>query len=617
MRRTSAVSRIAGFRAFDCHGSWLQFGPEDDWEPRNLVHRPELCTAIRKHAAGRIKRVKTWDEDCDERGKSLQVVVPAPASIFQAALRVDEGSRWLLRCGNKEDKPVSSAILQAVAAMPGAKRVPGAEQAWLWTLEDAVGQTVVPVGTGALPLLVLDRKMPETPGMDRAEQLECLLASLWSRHHALLRRLNRPATLRLNTTGRMTRAPLHTLLLLHRLVWEDGVDEAWEEISAHPRTEIDVEYPEMPVERARRPVLHGSKGPWTLSEGWYPESDGGRVRVRQPNRSVDVPANRLAVRLALIVETLADRVLRTLASSNMASATSWATSARRLRSRALRFRSAPSLQDVMPYSPLAVDSPSVQLDRSCRPLLQAWHVLHKGLAVDSSVESLLWDPLKEAYDLYEYWCWFALCEAVQEATGVPGTTVATVVKPIETFSGELRLRHGLRHDTRVGQKLIRLHYNAPARSGSPYKSYSRNFRPDFALEFSDGQQGTSGFILFDAKYRVLNVEEMAEEGMENARAERRGYAKTDDLKVMHAYREALRGNHDSVPGWVLTLFPGTEIQLWPDCGGGSCDSLEVLCDVAKGGVGAIPAYPASGSGIGGAVKKAVASILTRFGIVTS
>ena len=264
---------LAGLRISNAVGDWLQICHRDLWDlPADARPMPEAEAAIRTTMIGTPAKIELFEV---ESAPVIRVAQPDPASLFQSALQVEEGSSWTIRTspGSEPDK-----------RMAGLTRLRGTNDAWDWNLVDAVGQSLVDWNGMRLPFLVLDRKMP---GPDRVQQLEILLVDVWRRHHALLRRLSRPTTLQLGNHGHRTRAPIHTLLLLERMVWHDGVHEAWEAVAAEPHSELDLEWPVTAIERATRPTFHGPRGPWGVADGWVPGQAYGRVRNRCPYRTTD------------------------------------------------------------------------------------------------------------------------------------------------------------------------------------------------------------------------------------------------------------------------------------------------------------------------------------------
>jgi predicted component of viral defense system (DUF524 family) len=123
-----------------------------------------------------------------------------------------------------------------------------------------------------------------------------------------------------------------------------------------------------------------------------------------------------------------------------------------------------------------------------------------------------------------------------------------------------------------------------------------------------GAGADADLCVLDAKYRVdviSSFETTDPSGEQIKRAERRGLGKHDDLKAMHAYRDALTTIDGRRPRWVVALFPGTETRLYREAGGGKFDrDVEALSD-ARGGIGAIPVAP----GEDGVLARAVEVIL--------
>jgi predicted component of viral defense system (DUF524 family) len=185
--------------------------------------------------------------------------------------------------------------------------------------------------------------------------------------------------------------------------------------------------------------------------------------------------------------------------------------------------------------------------------------------------------LKDAAQLYEMWCYFAL---VRELTGLLGQP--TVAEGPTASAIEVSVRWELKVEW-AGK--ARLFYNPRfAPSASERRSYSVPLRPDIALEVLDGAQ--AGWHLFDAKFRLEQIEEvmpLRDDDLEAQRGEeRRGTFKRADLYKMHTYRDAIAGTRS-----VWILYPGSECRFF-SIEGLRRDSLVGNPD----GVGAIPLPPA-------------------------
>ena len=475
--------------------------------------------------------------------------------LFDGRLCCAENSRWIVRTG-PDVTPTASGGLSRLAA-----------GVWEWSLDAAAGQAWLEVDRQRLKILVLPTKLPELDD-DPLRALEVMILSLWRRHSALLRRLGRPSAISLGPGDQAERTPLQSLLVAHGLL-EGGVRDAWLAIRARPHSELKVEYPIRPGHECRRPVLVGTRGPWSLPRGMAPDGQVLRARDRRPRRTLDTAPNRLAVALACQLADVGRGAMDALSGRDDGAAESWRTLAEQVRQAGLSFASDPHFADVSSIPPADLSAPSLLMHAAYRQIARGWRTLHRDLA-PGLLEPLLQDPLKQTWDLYEYWCWLATIDAFQPWV-LPGaqSLAHTDTEPDpegHAFDDGRRVKHGLVWEgvSRRGQR-VRLHYNSA--SGAA-RSYSRAFRRDLLLEISTG--GMTRRIVLDAKYRrALDDTET-------------GHSQTlsDDIKAMHAYRDALEGIE-----WALVLYPGTRLVLYPrrfpkqPCG------LEGL---AFGGVGAIP-----------------------------
>lgn len=588
---------------------------------------PEAAAAIRTSVEGPPVHVDVWGAAGGGAGEGpISVALGGcRGSFFTARVRVDEGASFhLWQDAPKpphahEDHRLGIGAWAGRGSEAGLHRLPGHADAWEWSLSDSVGETSIGFAGRYLPVLVLDRKMPGASPDARIGLLETLLHDVWSRHVALVRRLGRAPEIGL-ARGRRSRSPLQTLMLLDRLVHAGGVSEAWDETAHEPRRALVISRPVRPIERAARPILHGHRGPWALPRGMDQDGEPVRVRDRRPRRTTDVPANRLALRLAVVIEEHASDLAELLAASDREgsgqSLDGWHSRAGHLAALARELRAAPALAEVDPWDPLQPDAPSLALDPRCRPLLRAWAELQEGVDFRREADHLFRDPLKEAYDLYEYWCWFALCKSVENAGPGPGKAGRVELAKERPLSREAELRWALKCDVDLGDgRTARLWYNKPAAEGA-FVSYSIAFRPDLALEvLKDGR--AADLVLFDAKYRVdVGEAFVAPTTVEQEREERRrirvGQGKNDDLKVMHAYRDAVRWTDAEgvrrPPRWVLALFPGTEMRIFPTAGdtGRPLRNPHAL-SAPSGGVGCVPVSPGSPD----VLPRVIQALLTR------
>lgn len=130
--------------------------------------------------------------------------------------------------------------------------------------------------------------------------------------------------------------------------------------------------------------------------------------------------------------------------------------------------------------------------------------------------------LRPTYDLYEYWCFFRLCDAIQQALPqiewktkvslVPGKLLLDL-KNGASLQG---VHHGANISLTFQQK-----YSQKQIGNDPY-SISKTCIPDFVLKVEDEHERR--IVVFDAKYRS------ASDSIQAA------------LDDMHVYRDAIRGD---------------------------------------------------------------------------
>ena len=518
-----------------------------------------------------------------------------PSQFFRAPLTVSEGVRLLvlgevtLARGECEDETTLT-------------RVHGGLQ--LLDLANTVGEIRLRFGRDTLPIMVVPRKL--SGRLDPIVALEQLLADVWRRHLGLIRRVGRSAEVSF-ARGEISPTPIQTLMLLDRLVWTEGVSESWDATLAEPHSALVVERPVVAIDRARRAITHGSRGPWSVAAGFDQDGDIHRARDRRPSRSTDTPPNQLAVRLARAVGDASERVavqIRSEAAKKPTGASlAWLERARGLTRRTSEIRCAPSLADVSMTAPLALDAPSLVLNARCQPQLRAWGTLDAGMSFNPAGERIFRDPLGESWRLFEYWCWFRLCELVDAQARAHDSQFQA--KSDSRVTGADSLTEGFVHKAHFAEGLtVELLYNCDKKE---FRSYSRLLRPDLAMLVKRGDVFLD-FIVFDAKYR--------RDFLDDKRLE-----KSDDIKVMHGYRDALRRPTGSSgldrPRWVFALYPGDRAIAYPE--GRAADSPELaLAQVAEcvsnpksGGVGAIPAEPRGQDALGDIVS----ALLLAHGLV--
>lgn len=188
------------------------------------------------------------------------------------------------------------------------------------------------------------------------------------------------------------------------------------------------------------------------------------------------------------------------------------------------------------------------------------------------LEERLEAPSRDVPTLYEYWCFFALADALARATGTSPDWRSLVWK---TDVWEVRLRQGQKARLPIGPAT--LWYNRGF--GHP-NSYSLPLRPDYTIEVRGRRW------LLDAKYRLEweELEAALKEGEESEERDRGTTFKQADLYKMHTYRDAIRGAEA-----VFILYPGAQFRAFGADGQRYDDPAGLPPGFA--GVGAVPLRP--------------------------
>lgn len=387
-------------------------------------------------------------------------------------------------------------------------------------------------------------------------RLDRIVSDLWDR--SLLRSNDSGTPGAALRSGPAEAARFQQLARLHDLVMHRGVREAWQAMAADPVVRLVSRHPVVPLSRARVPVLHGERGPWSLARGWSPSHPLGEVRERVVDRTVDTPPNRLAIALAARVIEELDEILAGTSNELMDAM------AEPIRRASLDTLYAPSLHGVDPQAPIALDSPSLQANTRCGPLLDAWHQLVQGVAPDPlHLDQLMLEPLTRAHQLYERWCFVRLTELVEAAlgtvaewdstvhpeSGTNGVLVATCSRSSDDRSVEIYHFADTETSTTFG-RAESIDNDGDSPSTGPYDSWDET---KLVSSWSPVQR-PDGFLVvrragkvvavhaWDAKYRPLW----------EGKSRDAGY-----LYQAHAFRDTLRWKEgDHRIAWSVVLHPG-------------------------------------------------------------
>jgi predicted component of viral defense system (DUF524 family) len=209
------------------------------------------------------------------------------------------------------------------------------------------------------------------------------------------------------------------------------------------------------------------------------------------------------------------------------------------------------------------------------------HFSKLRLAARVPLPKTLVQDLLEAKDvalLYEIWCYFAVCQGLENILGPASSAHSPAVKSLEvavSWEFEVQWRDG----TRVSYNSS--FYRLGKGLGS---SYSVGLRPDISILVPDGPN--AGLHLLDAKFKLQKLESVMQEDedVEVETEERQGTFKRADLYKMHTYRDAIP---EARSVWVL--YPGTEMKFFPVVG--PIAKLIEELPLELDGVGAIPLTP--------------------------
>lgn len=181
---------------------------------------------------------------------------------------------------------------------------------------------------------------------------------------------------------------------------------------------------------------------------------------------------------------------------------------------------------------------------------------------------------RDAADIYEIWCFFAL---VDELVKLKGEPVDVDRLPMDKLGAKMPWTY------QVVWPDAQLTYNktfsgaADSEFVSGKHSYSVGLRPDIALLTPEG-----GLYLFDAKFK-LDIAAAGDDGGGYDGGASPSTFKNEDLHKMHAYRDATGAQS------VWVLYPGSEVALAafhaPESNGAAGDGFA--------GVGAIALSPES------------------------
>ncbi len=231
---------------------------------------------------------------------------------------------------------------------------------------------------------------------------------------------------------------------------------------------------------------------------------------------------------------------------------------------------------------IPLENQVLQKREGYRHYLRSWVIANKTLSIKDINDDGALSPSAEnrqVPDLYEYWLFFFLAEALEGMAGALNLDRRYVkeLNPEGTVTITLPKSDAPRLILRIGKggeaRFIALYYNRTFRPGTGYTSYSLTLRPDYTVETfpliygstfeqcreSADKMGAITYIHFDAKFRIANLDlKRAGDSDVQDSDQIADDAKPEDVYKMHTYNEAIRGTAASV-----ILYPGRALEHEP------------------------------------------------------
>jgi len=229
------------------------------------------------------------------------------------------------------------------------------------------------------------------------------------------------------------------------------------------------------------------------------------------------------------------------------------------------------LKSVSRLGRIPYENQVLQKREGYKQLLRTYILTNSALAVRDLQDNGVLSPTAEnraVPDLYEYWLFFFLAQALEELNGAKKIERNYVKELNQEGVVSIKLDHSdeprLTLELPIGDVThhLGLYYNRTFKGGENQPSYSMKLRPDYTIETFVGygssynerrgnafKNGTISYLHFDAKFRIqkVNISETDSDKEEQDDLS----AKPSDIYKMHTYNEAIRGTAASV-----ILFPG-------------------------------------------------------------
>ncbi|HBC29708.1 MAG TPA: hypothetical protein DC024_00470 [Clostridiales bacterium] len=284
--------------------------------------------------------------------------------------------------------------------------------------------------------------------------------------------------------------------------------------------------------------------------GMFPE----KIRATRLCGYIDNPENQFCKYFLLYCQDITNGLQETTANSQIHERTNWVlTEIKRLLN--LEF-----FQHISGLRKIPFSSQVLQKRTAYKELFIIYNRLNQLIRVDDNKNWKEMIELKDAAQLYEYWSFFKLCQAV----GKPIKSIRTKTNPLQ-----VELPYGLK--VLFPQK-IKVFYNKTYRFGeNTNQSYSVTLRPDIVLQVKDE------IYVFDAKFKLDKIYEGVFQDADDEENETGSGTtfKKEDIYKMHTYRDAIRGCRGA-----YVLYPGNETRIFPVDGDEGIDGVgAVSCSI--------------------------------------
>ena len=406
-------------------------------------------------------------------------------------------------------------------------------------------------------------------------QYLALLRDLTDKSIALLFDASAPTSAKFTVDAeKVQQNDLEAFLLLSSSLPLSELQRSMTFIRAQPHSQLESDVRWLPVGLANG--LYAVEDPIGRIR-WSRDSATGRrnpheVLDRKRTDSLDTPPNRLVKRALERFLSLASRVRNSSDQYGQRIASEAGAMEVELRNQL----ASGLMKSIRPLTRIPFENQVLQRREGYSQIFGAWIASGSALSVRDIKSGGLLSPSAEnrqVPDLYEYWLFFFLADAIE---GLPGASNIHKEYVNElNLEGKVSIALAYKDTPRLivrckvgaAEMYLALYYNRTFKKGSGYTSYSLSLRPDYTVEclpvrpgedFLNSRKlaalsGEITYVHFDAKFRIRNLDlsKAGDNDDEQEAAGRDEIAKPEDIYKMHTYNEAIRGTAASV-----ILFPG-------------------------------------------------------------